>query len=292
MKMNVFKIYTKTFLLALAISLPLGCSDDDGPKEDPFVDTEAIYTVSDPKEVGDYVTGESLATVADTDGGITNATLETGSDLPAGTALNAVTGEITVSDPTLLVQGSYQLSITTEDSQGGTTLHSVAITFNEDFLPLNINSGGEEIVYTDVTFKADQYFIGNSTTFATTSSPEIANTEMDALFYTERFSTVAEGFGYEVELPNGNYTVILHFAEIFWGAPDGNPTGGVGSRIFDVTIEGGAVLENFDIFSEVGALAAVAKEFSVTLDDGMMNIDFTASVDNPKISAIQIIEMP
>jgi len=290
--MNVFKIYTRTFLLALAISLPLACSNDDGPDEEPFVDTEATYSVADPKVVSDYITGESLATVTDADGAITSASLETGFELPAGAELNAVTGAITVSDPALLVAGTYQASITTEDTQGGTTLHNVTIVINEDLLPLNINSGGEEIAYTDVTFEADQFFVGNSTTFTAASSPEIANTEMDAIFHTERFTNSAAGFGYEVELPNGDYTVILHFAEIFWGTSDGNPVGGVGSRVFDVAIEGVAVLEDFDIFAEVGVHTAVAKEFNVTLTDGMMNIDFTATVDHPKISAIQILEMP
>ena len=287
--MNTLKNYSRSFLLILWVTLVLACSSDDD-SDQPFADTESVYTVAIAKEVGDYVAGESLATVTDVDGGITSATLETGSELPAGTSLNTDTGEITVSDPTLLVPGSYQVSITTTDSMNGSTLHTLAITINKNLLRLNINAGGEEVMFSEVTFTADEYFVGNSTTFTATSTPEIANTELDELFHTERYSTTG-AFGYEVELPNGSYTVTLHFAEIYWGAPDGDPSGGAGDRIFDVAIEGGSALQDFDIFSEVGALAAVAKEFTVTVEDGNLNIDFTGSVDNPKVSAIQIVEI-
>lgn len=292
MKMKPFKIYRKTILVFPAIAFLVACGNDDSPNEEPFVDTEAVYTVTDAKAVDTYVSGETLATVTDSDGGVTGATLESGFDLPAGTGLNASTGAITVTDPSLLVAGSYSLSITTVDSMSGSTLHSIVLTFDAKLLPLNINSGGGEVAFTDVTFSADAFFTGASTTFTATSNPEIANTEMDEIFRTERFGNPGATFGYEVELPNGDYMVTLHFAEIFWGTQDGDPTGGEGSRVFDVAIEGVMVLADYDIFSEVGANAATAKEYTVTVADGMMNIDFSASVDNPKISAIQIEKMP
>ena len=58
-----------------------------------------------------------------------------------------------------------------------------------------------------------------------------------------------------IPITNGTYNVKLHFAEIYWGAaePNGDPTGGgTGSRVFDVDIEGQVVLNDYDIFEEVG----------------------------------------
>ena len=290
--MKTLKIYLGVLALFLAISLPLACSNDDGPGEEPFVDTEATYTVANAKEVGAYVSGETLATVSDANGGIVSATLESGFVLPFGTTLNGSTGEITVSDPSLLVPGSYQIGITTVDSMDGTTLHSITLTFDENLLPLNINAGGGAISYMDVSFREDTFFVGSSTTFTAVSNPEITNTDMDEIYRTERFANPGADFGYEVELPNGDYTVILHFAEIFWGTQDGEPAGGAGSRVFDVAIEGVTVIQDYDIFDEVGANSAVVREFNVSVDDGVLNIDFSASVNNGKISAIQIMEMP
>ncbi len=84
------------------------------------------------------------------------------------------------------------------------------------------------------------------------------------------------------------YTVKLHFAEIYWGATGGGP-GGTGKRVFSVNFEGGtAELVNYDIFAEVGAMAAVVKTFGVPVSDGTLNISFTASVDQPKVSAIEV----
>ena len=87
--------------------------------------------------------------------------------------------------------------------------------------------------------------------------------------------------------------MILHFAEIFWGATGGSP-GGVGSRIFDVSIEGALVLDNYDIIADVGSETPVAKMFNVTVSDGNLNLNFsslaaTGGVNQAKVSAIEVI---
>lgn len=251
--------------------------------EDPDVDAE--YTVAEAKAVEDYVMNESIATVADANGDITSAVLDSGSTLPDGVALNATSGELTVADPTLLTPGSYTLEITTEDENGGTTLHSVTLAFNENPVVVNINSGGDELVFTDITYAADAFFVGTSMPFTPDPTPEIQNTDKDDLYVTERFGS---NFGYEFALDNGTYKVTLHFVELYWGAPGLGSAGGVGDRIFDVSLESVVVMDDYDIFAEVGALFATEKEFNVTLTDGMLNIDLTSSVDNAKLAAIQI----
>lgn len=251
-------------------------------------DVDAVYSVDEAKSVEDYEAQESIATVTDDNGAITSAVLGSGSGLPAGTALNATTGEITVTDPALLVPGTYTVEITTEDVFEGSTTQSVTLVFDENPIRVNINSGGDELVLTDITFSADQFFVGTSTAFTPDPVPAIENTDDDELYVTERYGT---DFGYEIALDNGTYKVTLHFVELFWGAPGLGSAGGAGDRVFDVSLEGVTVISDYDIFAEVGALSATTREFEVTLNDGMLNIGFLASEDNAKIAAIEIEEV-
>jgi len=74
---------------------------------------------------------------------------------------------------------------------------------------------------------------------------------------------------------------------------DGGP-GGDDLRVFDVSIEDDLVLDDYDIFSEVGAETVQKKSFDVNVSDGFLTIDFSAlasvgGVDQPKISAIEIL---
>ncbi|MNC95942.1 Di-glucose binding within endoplasmic reticulum [compost metagenome] len=58
--------------------------------------------------------------------------------------------------------------------------------------------------------------------------------------------------------------------------------------MFDVSIEGQLMLDNYDIFADVGANAGVVKSFVVTIDSNL-DIDFAHVVQNPTIRAIQIL---
>ena len=251
-------------------------------------DVASVYTVTEAKPVEDYEQGESVATVSDENGDITSAVLGDGSTLPDGTALDGMTGEITVTDPALLIPGMTAVEITTEDENGGTTTNTVTLVFLENPVIVNINSGAGALVFPNVEYMADEFFVGTSQVFTPDPTPtDIAETDMDELYVTERFGA---DFGYAFELENGTYKVILHYAELFVGNPD-DPFGanlGTGDRVFDVSLEGVVVQNDFDIFASVGALTATQVEFDVNLADGILNIDFLASVDNAKISAIQI----
>jgi hypothetical protein len=57
-------------------------------------------------------------------------------------------------------------------------------------------------------------------------------------------------FHYAVSVPAGcQYTLELHFIERWFGIQN-QDVGGVGSRIFDVSCNGTALLKNFDISRE------------------------------------------
>ncbi len=104
-----------------------------------------------------------------------------------------------------------------------------------------------------------------------------------SLFQTERYDP-AGGSEMQWDFPvtPGTYEVRLYFAEIYSGAQS------VGSRVLDVTIEGALVLNDYDIFAEVGGYKGVMKSFVVTADANL-EIDFGHVVENPKVSAIEIL---
>jgi len=83
-------------------------------------------------------------------------------------------------------------------------------------------------------------------------------------------------------VPNGNYEVTLYYAENYFT--------GTGKRVFDVAIEGQTVLPNFDIYAVAGKNAAVQRTFITAVSDGSLDIVETASVNNAKISAIQVLQ--
>jgi hypothetical protein len=118
-------------------------------------------------------------------------------------------------------------------------------------------------------------FVGGST-FSTTHS--IIGTSDPTLYQTERY---APTLTYSIPVVNGTYTVTLYFAEIYFNT--------AGQRVFDVSIEGQTVLQNFDIWAVAGQFAALQRTFVVTVTDGVLNIVGTASVNNTKFSAIQVV---
>jgi len=165
-------------------------------------------------------------------------------------------------------QSSPPVDVTTLSGGGGTIIR--------------VNAGGGE--YTDGsghTWSADSGY--NTGQTASTSDP-ISGTTDDVLYKSERWDPSASpNLTYRFDLPNGDYTVNLYFAEIYSGASS------IGGRVFDVLIEGMLALVNLDIFSEVGNDAALIKTMDVTVTDGQLNIEFLKGIENPKISAIEVI---
>ena len=120
----------------------------------------------------------------------------------------------------------------------------------------------------------------------------IANTDDDELYFSERTSanTDPTRFAYRIAIPNGLYRVKLHIAETFWGAPGGGSIG-TAQRVFDVMLEDELVIDDLDINAEVGPAAALIKTFDVAIADAAIDLAFVASVDRPKVSAIEILRL-
>ncbi|MGD0260592.1 MAG: malectin [Verrucomicrobiota bacterium] len=124
----------------------------------------------------------------------------------------------------------------------------------------------------------DQGF-ADGETIARTGDLFIANTKDPALYRTERYSMTA--FSYN--LPNGKYTVKLHFAETF------EEINGPGQRVFSFKVQGHE-FKDFDIFVKAGGVQrAYIETVDVDVTEGKLDIAFTPNVQNPEINGIEII---
>jgi hypothetical protein len=144
------------------------------------------------------------------------------------------------------------------------------------FTPIRVNAGGT--AYTDphgVNWSGDTNFAGGG---HNASGAPVQNTATPELYKSERFGI----FLYRFTVPNGTYLVRLKFAEIVFDAP--------GKRIFGVAINGQRVLSQFDVFAQAGGRnVAVDRQFAVNVTGGQIVIETLPVLENPKVSAVEII---
>ncbi len=135
-------------------------------------------------------------------------------------------------------------------------------------------------------WSADTWFSGGT---AVKSSVQHIWRTQDPDFY--RTSRQGE-FRYDVPLVKGVYELRLHFAETVYG-PESTGTGGEGSRIFAVRINGKPLLLHFDVVADAGASrTADVKVFpDVTpASDGLLHLEFSAENGRQAVlSAIEIL---
>ena len=107
----------------------------------------------------------------------------------------------------------------------------------------------------------------------------VTNTTVPALYGVERYGMTAYSFA----VPNGKYTVKLHFAEVYSGIS------GPGDRVFSFNVQGHE-FKDFDIWVKAGGFSkAYVESVDVEVTDGKLNITFTPKVENPKINGIEIL---
>jgi hypothetical protein len=195
---------------------------------------------------------------------------------------------------TSIAAGSYTIKATPYTGSAGTGSAGIplAITFTvvaeTKQVPTKalyqINAGGGQLNTSMGVFQADNFYSSSIAKTASTTAP-IANTVDATLYQTERRAD-NRVLNYNLSVPKGTYTVILHFAETQWNATR--------KRQFDVTIEGKKVLDNYDIYARVGANAARTEKFTTTVSDGVLSIGFSSltsdgGIDYPTVSGLQIL---
>jgi hypothetical protein len=191
-----------------------------------------------------------------------------------------------------LPAGTYSYQLTVTDNDGLTNSDEVVIDIQEIIdtgFAIRINAGGGEVNAFGETFLEDQYFVGEDKTARNPNLTEILETEFDDLYLRERTTLRNDlTFGYEIPVPNGNYVVRLHFAEIWIGVIT---EGEVGKRVFDVTAEGSSVPEwsDIDIFARAGTATPLVIDAEVAVTDQSLSLNFASSSNRPVVSAIEVL---
>ncbi|KAJ6824357.1 putative LRR receptor-like serine/threonine-protein kinase [Iris pallida] len=183
---------------------------------------------------------------------------------------------------------------------------------------LFINCGGNKVIIGDHEYEDDssplgptRYAISESSKWASSSAGSFLDNDHERytatsvsalsmpnskLYTTARLSPVSLKY-YGLCLQKGNYNVSLHFAEIMF--TDDKSYYGIGRRLFDVSIQGKKVLQDFNIAKEAnGTAKEVIKTFKADVD-GTLEIHLQwvgkgtttvprRSVYGPLISAISV----
>ena len=123
---------------------------------------------------------------------------------------------------------------------------------------------------------------------------DIKGTHDDPLYQSQRVGISA----FKADVPPGPYRVVLHFAELAAGGKAPVLAYNLGhdvrsddvcDRVFDVRINGGDVLKDFNIRKESGALTASVKTFDVLAGSDGLSIDFIPRNGEPVLNSIEII---
>jgi hypothetical protein len=204
----------------------------------------------------------------------------TASFTPAAGGPAAMTVNTTANTP----GGTFPLTITATSGQLSHTASASLIVLAPVSLPLpiRVNTGGT--AYTDSfgqAWLADTGYL-QGTSFSTASA--IAATTDAALYQDLRYSASGP-LSYQFVVPNGNYTVNLKFAELFYAA--------AGQRVFDVAINGTTVISHLDVFATAGgANKALDASYPVTVANGVLAIALTPVTGLPILSALEILTAP
>lgn len=135
-----------------------------------------------------------------------------------------------------------------------------------------------------VVWGPDDYYMNGH--LSTKRQPVAGSSDPD-LFSSERYGH----FTYAIPVDTrGRYTLILHFAEFYFG-PQASGVGGVGNRLFRFFCNGEILLDNFDIYKEGGSLRAVTKTFThlKPSPQGKLNLTFEPIENNATISGIEVL---
>jgi len=174
-------------------------------------------------------------------------------------------------DTTKLSKGAHQIAVRATNNEDNFTIQTVDVTVFNPFA-LKINCGGSALSSGGILYQTDTDFTTGSGVYHNSAIP-------NSVYSTERYGS---NFSYNFSVPNADYTVELQFEEIYFHAPN--------KRVFSVSINNQPVITNLDLFQQKGYGVPYTASFPVTVSNGKLPIHFTSSVNNAKISAIQITQ--
>jgi hypothetical protein len=173
--------------------------------------------------------------------------------------------------------GIYELKLEVADGFGIASDSVIVRVVDPADVVRAINCGGG--TYSGVNgfnYEADGFFTGGH--IDSFSGNAVANTADDALYHSARSGQSA----YTVPLADGDYTVLLQFAETFFTA--GN------KRVFSTTIEGSLVIGDLDLFATApGKWVAYDRVFRASVTGGQLDLGFSASVNNALLNGFVVL---
>jgi hypothetical protein len=194
---------------------------------------------------------------------------------PGSVAFANATSAVTTA--TFSLPGIYELALTAEDGTHQVTDTVLVRVVRTNDVVRAINCGGSEYVGTNgFTYQADAFYTaGHIDAFPGNAVP---NTADDLLYNYARSKHSA----YTIPVANGNYLVLLQFAETYYTSPS--------QRVFNVAIEGVQVLPNFDVYAAAGGKwMAYDRAFATAVSDGQLDVTFTGVVGNSLLNALVVI---
>lgn len=183
------------------------------------------------------------------------------------------TGSWSSSSSTSSTSSASTSSSSSGSSSGVTSASSSGMAKGN--LVVAINAGSSDVaILNKEEFGPDRFFSGGTTQLI---DRPINGSDEDALYQSERFGNVQ----YEIPVSNANYTLVLHFAELYQSAE--------ATRTFNVSVENKAVLNSLDLFKQVGRDSAFTYRLeNLAVTDGSLSIALNTLTDNATISGIAV----
>lgn len=142
---------------------------------------------------------------------------------------------------------------------------------------LRVNAGGPAFVDAGGrAWSGDQGWVGG---FTSSGTAGISGTVDDAMYQRGRVGMS----GYRLPVANGTYKLTVHLVDTFWNAP--------GQRVFSISAEGRPVATDLDLIRTAGKNAAYRVVSSVAVTDGVLDLAFTARVDNTVVGGIELVPL-
>lgn len=211
----------------------------------------------------------------------------------SGTLAPGASRSLTVrADPSGLDPGVYEATVRISTNAGRRPVLEIPVTLVVPAYRVGVDAGGSGVSadaagdpwVADKAYTAGSYgYVGAGA--VRTSNKAIAGTTDDALYQTQREGT--SGYRFD-DLPAGTYQVDVSFAELRAGLQ-------AGRRVFDVTVNGDVVLDNYDIVAAVGPLTADRRTFQVTVAAGgsiTVGVGPYSSALPPVVNAVRITHRP
>jgi hypothetical protein len=180
-----------------------------------------------------------------------------------------------------LIANSYQAPAQSGASPATT---AASVTATNRPIPVHILAGydADKAVAGTNWLAGDKFFADGQTI----DRPGIAivattNSGPAVIYQAERYSM--SKFTY-APVPNGDYTVKLHFCETYDGIT------GPGERVFGFEVKGdGPAVKDFDVYAAAGGgLKPVVKSVPITVTNQTIEVLFNSQVENPQINAVEI----